>query len=119
MSRGTTKNFSQIDQLSRGHVLHTPIAIMTNIPGIACMMVECGNFASCRKNTIIEYKNKVLEAHRFVPPTKLDELDAEDTDNEDEEASPQKDIVEVLNDKFERFEIQDRNIKCLKQLKIN
>lgn len=105
-----TKQFSQIDQLSRGHVLHTPIAIMTQVPGIASMMVECGNFASCRAATINEYKGKVLEALKYVPP------DDEDSDSDDDDDTVQKDLVNVLADKFERFEIQERNIKCLKQI---
>lgn len=107
-----TKQLSQLDQLCRGHVIHTPIAIMTQLPVIACMMVECGNFASCRASTINEYKDKVLEALKFVPPE-----DDSDDEDEDDEIMPQKDIVEVLLDKLERIEIQERNIKCLKQIK--
>lgn len=109
-----TTQWSQVDQLSRGHVLHTPIAVLTPIPGIATLLVECGNFATCRLETLMEYKDKVLKALEFVPP--IEELEDEDEDDVD---TPQKEIDNVLLDKFERFNIQEKNLKCLKQIKSN
>lgn len=68
-----TKQFSQIDQLSHGHVLHTPVAVLTPVPGIASLLVSCGIFASCRTSTVLEYVDKVLMALKFEPKIVEDE----------------------------------------------
>lgn len=80
-----TKQLSHIDQLSRGHVLHTPMAVMTPFPQIANMMVSCGIFASGRPETIMKYVGNVLEA-----------LEGKDE---------QKTLTQVIEDKLKKITI--------------
>jgi hypothetical protein len=111
-----TKQFSQIDQLSHGHVLHTPMAVMTPIPGIASLLVSCGIFASCRAVTVMEYVEKVLDALKFEP--KIQEIEDDDSDSDDDE-SPQKDIADVIADKLEKVTIKESKQKIIDQLNKN
>lgn len=90
-----TSQLSNIDQLSRGHILHTPIAVITQHPGIATMLVSCGIYASCRVSTVLEYRNKVLAAL----------------------ANEYYDVTDMLSKRIERISIKDKMDSVFKEIK--
>lgn len=106
-----TKQFSQLDQLQHGHVIHTPIAFMTPMPGIASLLYSCGIFASCRAATVMEYVHNVLDALKFE--SNIQEIDDDDDDDDD---TCQKEIADVIAEKLEKISIKDKNQKVIDEI---
>lgn len=95
-----TQQLSQIDQLSRGHVLHTVTAVHSVIPGIAEMMIDCGIFTSCHEEVVLEYMENVL--------TVLNHVIIEEVDSDD--------IIEMIEKKLQRIAIKDTMQKVLEKI---
>jgi hypothetical protein len=102
-----THQLSQIDQLSRGHVLHTAIAMQTQNAGIANMMVQCGIFASCNADTVNKYKRNVLNVLNNVVV------------EEEEEEYCQELLDNVLTKKFEKFTIVGKKSNVMTEIQNN